>query len=88
MNQKKAKLIERLAAKLSRGENPDAVMKVKKNAVFETFKGDDGKQHKKLKKGAKFQRVLVKTGKRSIKRRLKKLYAQKKIRLTVVRNQE
>lgn len=86
MNSKKAKALGRIAHRISRGENPDAIMKVKKDAIREEFTKDDGSIGKRVVKNAKFQRTLIKTGKRSIKRRLKKLYVQKKIRLTITKN--
>jgi len=83
MNQKKAKTIRKIAHKLSQGKDFLPEMKVKKNAVFETITGEDGKKEKKIRKNAKFQRVLAKMGMRSINQRLKKLYIQRKIKISI-----
>lgn len=87
MNQKKAKALRRISYKLSRGQDYLPEMKVKQDAVFETITDDNGKEKKKMVKQAKFQRVLSKMGAHSIHRRLKKLYLQKKIRISINRKE-
>lgn len=85
MNAKKAKTIRKIAFRLSRGQDFNPEMKVKKNAVFKEVVGDDGKKKKQIVKNAKFQRTLNKAGATSIRRRLKRLYIQRKIRISIDR---
>lgn len=83
MNQKKAKLLHKLAVKISRDGIDVADMKITKKAVRKEVVDSLGNPTKKVVQSAKFQRVLRKNGPRSIKRRLKKLYVQKKIKLSL-----
>ena len=85
MNAKKAKTIRKIAFRLSRGQDFNPEMKVTKNAVFKDVIGDDGKKRKQIVKSAKFQRVLNRDGATSIRRRLKRLYLQRKIRISIDR---
>lgn len=85
MSAKKAKTIRKIAFRLSRGQDFNPEMKVKKNAVYKDVIGEDGKKRKQIVKNAKFQRMLNKSGATSIRRRLKKLYLQRKIRISIDR---